>query len=307
MNSQKAIMFLRLSSVWEQVELHEISYPEDNQSLEFARMNPNMTVPTLEIDDKIITDSHDIQRYLYEKYPCQGDIETKDREGELQEFIDTVYLKWDEYLYSYRRIPPTIGRLMHDIRLVKQSEAVMKAVKAEQLEEKLRDGRTIREVYTRKIAQTRALISVGTDAETPELRRRIEENDARLEKVFEATVALLGKSSGPFLMGTHIGSGEAFMLALMNRIEFLDMPRMERTCEKYPVIRDWWVALKASDEAQAVLGKSRVWMLASMILSKPWKFIGLKTGLWVPYPLPEDLEEAVQQEQKRIEDGYLAD
>ena len=74
LNSQKGHLLLRCSSLdYSTIDFRCIEYPEYNQTLEFARICPNMSIPALEIDDKIITDSHDIQRYLTDNYPSKGD------------------------------------------------------------------------------------------------------------------------------------------------------------------------------------------------------------------------------------------
>ena len=78
LNSHKAHACLRFSSLrYDDIDLHHISYPEDNQTIEynqtieFARMNPNMRILVLEIDDKIITDSRE-SKSIFSKIPFQG-------------------------------------------------------------------------------------------------------------------------------------------------------------------------------------------------------------------------------------------
>lgn len=56
-----------------------------------------MTIPVLEIDDKIITDSRDIQRYLTNKYPGKGDAEAD--KATIESFNECV-CAWDEYLLA---------------------------------------------------------------------------------------------------------------------------------------------------------------------------------------------------------------
>lgn len=198
LNAQKAMACIRFSSL-ENVEYHIISYPEENQTLEFCRLNPNMPIPVLEVDDCIITDSRDIQRYLTEHYPGKGDAEAN--KEDMNGFIDTV-CSWDEYLYSYRNLPATLGELMHTIRLVCLVDAVNQAINDGKLDETLRDGQTIHQAYVKKIAQTRALVNVGVGEETPDLKRRMGENGGCLENIhLSASISTVGKVWRTTLVG----------------------------------------------------------------------------------------------------------
>ena len=67
LNCQNAHACLRFSSFDQsKIDYQLMTYPEDNQKLDYCRINPNMSIPALEIDDKIITDSLEIQKYLFE-------------------------------------------------------------------------------------------------------------------------------------------------------------------------------------------------------------------------------------------------
>ena len=60
---------MHASSCGDNFRLMPIFAGRMNYHPDFARINQNMSVPTLEIEDVIITDSLDIVRYLREKHP----------------------------------------------------------------------------------------------------------------------------------------------------------------------------------------------------------------------------------------------
>merc|ERR550525_1347971 len=68
-NSGKAHLLLRISSAWPGTEVRMLDIAGTNYKPDYVRLNPNMTVPTVEIDDKLITDSDILLDYLREHYP----------------------------------------------------------------------------------------------------------------------------------------------------------------------------------------------------------------------------------------------
>ena len=85
-------------------------------------------VPALEIDGNIVVnDSYDIHKYLLENYPGNGNSALTAGKKAIQEDFIATNLKWDEYLFSYRRIPKIMGAAMHQIRLVELSKAIQQA------------------------------------------------------------------------------------------------------------------------------------------------------------------------------------
>jgi len=303
-----------------------VEFPEEIQSLEFARLcNPNMSVPVLEIDDKIITDSLDITRYLSANYPSKGDTKASNSSKSL--VIDTFIaatLKWDEYLFSYRRLPTFLGIAVHNIRLVCLSDAIIKATSQEIDTETLLDGRTLRRAYVEKIAQVRSLIKFGrTDDEESSLQqpellaRRISSNDQRLDDIFSLASSMLTDNNNNnnkndntelLLMGDNISSADIYLAVIVSRISMLDGPLMEELFEKYPITRKWWTHFKSLPEAVVLFGdndkKSNITALIKS--GKPWKFLGYALGCYKPKPLPDDIERDVQAEYNKINDDYLA-
>mmetsp|Transcript_19477 Transcript_19477/g.42364 ORF Transcript_19477/g.42364 Transcript_19477/m.42364 type:complete len:345 (+) Transcript_19477:205-1239(+) len=306
LNAQKAHACVRISSLnyADGVDLNLISYPEDNQTLDYARLNPNMSIPTLEIDDKIITDSRDIQRYLFEKYPGEGDAHAN--KADIETFLDAV-CAWDEYLFSYRRIPVFFGEAMHRIRLVWLADAVNSAARDGILEERLRDGQTIRQAYVKKIAQVRALIDVGCKAETPELTKRISENDVLLGKIFSVASDLRNESGGPFLLGPNLTSADAFFAPVVARVEAIDKAKVNSYFDQFRGTREWWETFKTRQEAADAFSKyGKLWTITAMMLQgKPFKILGYKLGVYKPTELPDDIEEDVQKQLQELKSSYL--
>lgn len=55
--------------------------------------------------------------------------------------------------------------------------------------------------------------------ETPDLKRRIEENDKFLQDIFRQASALLAESGGPLLLGSELKSADAFFAAVFDRVD----------------------------------------------------------------------------------------
>ena len=94
-NSGKAHVALWASSCTN-FTVETIGVVGDNYRPEYAQLNPLMSVPTLEIDDVIINDSHEIVRYLRKHHPAAGTTDS----AEVESFIALVE-SWDEGLWNY--------------------------------------------------------------------------------------------------------------------------------------------------------------------------------------------------------------
>ncbi|CAE8725757.1 unnamed protein product [Polarella glacialis] len=99
-NSGKAHLCLRLSSAWPFAEVRVVDVFGENYSLDFCRLNPNMTVPVLEIEDKVITDSASIAEFLGRHYAGDGDSRAiYGGKGQLMSRFVALVASWDEALY----------------------------------------------------------------------------------------------------------------------------------------------------------------------------------------------------------------
>jgi glutathione S-transferase len=94
-NSGKAHVALCASSCTD-FTVETVGVVGANYRPEYALLNPLMTVPTLEIDDVIINDSHEIVRYLRKHRPAAGTTDS----AEVQSFVALVE-SWDEGLWNY--------------------------------------------------------------------------------------------------------------------------------------------------------------------------------------------------------------
>eukprot|EP00440_Ansanella_granifera_P036562 gb/GFBE01039666.1/.p1 GENE.gb/GFBE01039666.1/~~gb/GFBE01039666.1/.p1 ORF type:complete len:155 (+),score=32.62 gb/GFBE01039666.1/:1-465(+) len=118
-NSGKASLAMQISQKRSGCEVKEILHMRDNYTPEYARINPDtMAVPTLQIDDKVCTDSFDLCKYLLEHYPGPGDQEVvaAGRKAEMMAFVELV-ASWDEYMFTYGNISETMADTVNQIRL----------------------------------------------------------------------------------------------------------------------------------------------------------------------------------------------
>lgn len=331
-NSQKGHLFLRTSSLeHSEIDFRQIEFPEYNQSLEYARLCPNMSVPVLEIANKIITDSREIQAYLCEHHPSRGDaaVEADGKQKKtMEDFLGTCLL-WDEYLFSYRQLPGFLGTNMHRIRLICLSQALHEAALPNSGinigEDLLLDGRTIREAYVRKIAQVRSMLQIGCEAETRELTAKISANERCLEAVFCRATELLADQStlaatddGPstdskgslLLMGgdpTHITAADVYLAVAVIRIRNLDEPYLEAKFREYPLVRYWWEHFLGLPEAQVLLEDNNMKKVKKHMLKsgKIFKMMGCAMGICKPRPLPDDIEKDVRNELTKMNKAYF--
>ena len=200
-------------------------------------------VPALEIDGNIVVnDSYDIHKYLLENYPGKGNSALTAGKKAIQEDFIATNLKWDEYLFSYRRIPKIMGAAMHQIRLVELSKAIQQAESDGLMEKKLMDGRTVRQVYINKVAQVRSLIRIGCDNDNLEqLEARIKANDDCMEAILKSANSLL--DSNKLLLTDQedqITSADVYLAVLIARISMVDSNLLKQTFADFPAIEKWW-------------------------------------------------------------------
>merc|ERR1719221_7719 len=138
--------------------------------LPYAHMNPNMTVPVLEIDGKIICDSLEILRYLRGQAPGPGDLAAPRKEADA--FIEMCD-QFDEGLFTYRRLGAA-GGVANQLRQLRLRQALSEALgikhgcfsgmtqsSPDKSAEVLRNGQTVLETYVKKIAQIQLIDDAG--------------------------------------------------------------------------------------------------------------------------------------------------
>jgi len=306
LNASKAAICLRLSPVWEDLEIRILVFPEETQSLEYARINPAMGIPTLEIDDKIIAGSDLIQKYLTERYPGRGDKEAP-REA-IDQFIQ-VMLEWDEGLWSYKRMPSDMGTWINKLKELRCHENLLGAIERGEQGEVLGDGPTVRQAYVKKIAWIRQMEGTTGRAQEDQaiVQKRHEVNDASLVAMCELADKLL-ETNQPFMFGKHLTSADGFFLCVLFRISQASQAELDGLLGKTKHCAKYWEALKATKESHYVTDYGKAWSFRNMLMNRvPFRLLGLKMG-WMRVPeLPDDVEAEVQESQRARQREYFGD
>lgn len=301
LNAAKAHLCLRISSAWP-VETRLLNFPEETQSLEYARVNPDMGIPALEIDDKVICGSDLIQTYLTEHYPGPGD---QHAPREVVDNFIKVMLLWDEGLWSYKRMPGTMGTWINKLKEMRCHEALLGALERGEENEVLCDGRTVLEAYTKKIAWIRQM-QATTGSDGPEVERRIAENDAKLDAMIDLADELLAKSQ-PFLFGSDLTSADAFLINVLFRCSNIPSD-FEKVLQRSDRVRAYWAAVQSTEEAPVVTDYGKNWAFKTMAKNGvPFKLLGLKLGILRVPELPEEVEDGIKAAYKARVHEYYGD
>lgn len=263
----------------------------------------------LEIDDNVvINDSYDIHKYLMENYPGRGNASLSEDQKTLQEEFIQTNLKWDEYLFSYRRIPKFLGSAMHQIRLVELSKAIRQASTEGLLDKKLMDGRTVRQAYIDKVAQTRSLISIGCDNNSlKQLQKRIEANTECMNAILKSADKLL--ESHTLLLTDEddkVTSADVYFAVFLNRITFVDSDGklLKQIFADHPMVEKWWIYFNTLKESNALKSGSSFSSKLMMLIRKGPKFCLHGLGILKPSPLPKDIEDEVCKGLNNIMTNY---
>lgn len=327
MNSQKGHLFCRLSTRWQEMEINTIMFPEENQSLEYARLNPFMTVPVLEIDDKIICDSLETMRYLREKFPGPGDLAAPAQEQDV--FVDKCQV-FDEGLFTYRRMGAA-GSVANELRQLRLREALQDALGIRQggssvaclpcsgqreegnktgedkSGEVLRHGKTVLETYVKKIAQIYLIEDAGSGEMTEAMQKRIDDNDACLSELFAEVDRMLQRSKGKFLFSDNLSSADAFWICIVFRANDCDADLVKNYHTKFPRVGQYWEDFAEMPESEVILPYGMNWAkmrgLRSGVVAK---VLGLKLGILKAPVLPDRVEAMVQDELKKMKEDYYA-
>eukprot|EP00449_Zooxanthella_nutricula_P007948 CAMPEP_0198506066 /NCGR_PEP_ID=MMETSP1462-20131121/11434_1 /TAXON_ID=1333877 /ORGANISM="Brandtodinium nutriculum, Strain RCC3387" /LENGTH=331 /DNA_ID=CAMNT_0044235271 /DNA_START=62 /DNA_END=1057 /DNA_ORIENTATION=- len=302
LNSQKAHLFIRLSSTWSTSEVNFIDFPQENQTLAYCRLNPNMTVPVLEIDDQIITDSVKLGEYLREHYPGPGDKQAPQQKADA--FIQLLS-QWDEGLFTYRRLGSG-GVAMNELRFLRMRQALEQAISEGCENEVLRDGRTITDVYAAKLGQFMLLQEVVTQ-DSPDTDKRIASNDSIMRRFFIEADGLISETEGPYLFGKDLSMADAFFIAILFRMGDTDHELQQAYFKVFPSVAAMWNAFTQAPESEVILPFTASWAkkkaFGNGLLGK---FAGLKMGLLKPPALPEPIEKRIVEEFEKAKAAYFA-
>ena len=257
----------------------------------------------LEIDGNVvINDSYDIHKYLIEHYPGKGNSSLTEEQKSAQEVYIQTNLKWDEYLFSYRRIPKFLGGALHQIRLVELSKAIKTAATEGKLNEKLMDGRTVQQAYIDKVAQTRSLIRIGCDEDTLEnLQQRVKANEECMKAILISSEELLA-SHKLLLTDDELTSADVYLAVFLNRIATVDEDLLQQTFAQYTRIESWWKHFNTLKESETL--KFGPTSKLAMLFSKGPRLLLHAIGMLNPEPLPVDIEQEVEKQLESIMTEY---
>lgn len=295
-NSGKATLATQISQKGADTVQRLVLHMRDNYTPEYARLNPDtMAVPTMEIDDKLITDSYEVVKYLFYTYPGPGDTEVQasGRSADLWKFVDLAG-SWDEYMFTYGNMGAKTSDMANNIRL-----ANLRYYLNQTLTEKPPDEESLVRAYINKIAGIMAMNrATGGEADAENKQKHMEENRQLLDTVFAAASTLLGSGSG-FLFGDELTTADACFLPIFRIFVVADMAAMfDETFAKYPNLRGYWERAQAHNDVQEGLLKCvRPSAMAYTMLKMkvPKTILAYKTGLLRPPVLPEDVEKRIRE------------
>ena len=237
-------------------------------------------------------------------YPGKGNATLSEEQKSIQEEFIKTNLKWDEYLFSYRRIPKFLGAAMHQIRLVELSKAIQQAAAGGMLDRELMDGRTVRRAYIDKVVQTRSLVRIGCDDDTiVQLEKRVKANDECMQAILKSANELLA-SHKLLLTDGEITSADVYLAVLLTRIAGVGGKLLEIIFTQYPRIEKWWGYFNSSKELNDTLKVGGLASKLMMLLSKSPKLILFGLGMLNPAPLPDDIEQEVVKELESFMTDY---
>lgn len=299
-NSAKAHLALRISSAWHGTEIRMMDILGTNYRPDYVRLNPAMTVPTLEIDDKLFSDSDLLAEYLLRNHPGAGDRQalTAGREADLQQVCELVK-RWDEGMYTYGRMSGEKGGGMGAMsNLLRKVRLRQNFLRLSAPSEKLWDGRTIQEAYTDKIVYIDDLSSKVDVGATPEKKAAFEKNERLMDELFTKASSLIDAAGGNgFLLGPALTTADAYFAPLLFRVAEMDKKELEATFQKYPTLRGYWERFCQSAEGQqSVTQFTMKWAFRfAAARCLPCAMLGLKLGIIKVPALPADVEEKIRK------------
>jgi len=299
-NSAKGVGCLRISSAWEDAEVTEINISSQNYAPDYCRLNPNMTVPTFEVDDKIITDSLECTKYLFDKYPGKGDEQAK-ASGKGQEVLEfcTLVSVWDEYMFTYGNMKDGMGDMTNEIRLLN-----IRNYLKEVLDESPEDRDTLVTAYVEKIARVTVMMKkTANNRDAEQKAKDLEENKRVFISIFAKAEGLLkGKDQG-FLFSANVSSADIYLLAILRILYLLYPDKLEEVNEEYPSVKSYWERALATVEVQEGLiswvKKPHIAYVAfsTGLVSDVVKYkLGLKWDVELPADIEARLGEAIREE-----------
>lgn len=302
-NPMKAHMALRISQVWPKVKFIFVDCFGQNYDPSYARVNPNMTIPSCKIDDKIITDSGVLIEYLRAHYPGAGDEQaaSKGMNTDVSAFCELVQ-EWDEGLYSFGGMAGEkkegMGAIGNKFRLLQLRGHCRDALKTP--EEKLLDGTVLSTAYENKIAYINTYTATVDCAITPEKKARMDNNEQVVEKIFSSASRLIKENGGPFLFGPHLTSADCYFAPFFFRVRevrsTVRKETMDHFFEKYTGVQAYWETFISLPESKVVTDYNKFWALRyAAKRCMPCQIILMKLGLYRAPGLPDSSERRINE------------
>eukprot|EP00929_Paragymnodinium_shiwhaense_P025611 TRINITY_DN15444_c1_g1_i1.p1 TRINITY_DN15444_c1_g1~~TRINITY_DN15444_c1_g1_i1.p1 ORF type:complete len:352 (+),score=111.66 TRINITY_DN15444_c1_g1_i1:144-1199(+) len=307
-NSGKATLAAQISSKCGDFDIRFTLHMRDNYTLEYARLNPDtMAVPTMEIDDRVCTDSYDMIVYLLDNYPGAGDSEVlkAGRRAEMLEFVDAVN-QWDEYMFTYGHMGEANSEMANGIRLVHLRQSLRRV-----LDEKPDDEAFLTGAYIKKIAGIMNMKRAQLEGD--EKQAALAANIAQLHQVLRRGSELLeksatnaadgdslgdGKNSEGFLFGDKLTTADVFFLPIF-RIFHVAVPSFfDEVWQRYPNLHGYWERALAHPDVEAGLMTyvSKFTMITAMLgAGVPWLLMRWKLGLLRAPELPAKIERRIEE------------
>ena len=297
-NSGKATLAVQISQKKNDCDSKLVLHMRDNYRPDYVRLNPDTcAVPTMEIDNQIITDSMEICKYLLANYPGPGDIQvaTNKKATELIEWIHFCN-EWDEYQYSYGHIPTEQAIMMNDIRLHN-----LRMNFAQALKDQPSDVTFLVDAYIKKIAGVTTMrdsMKEGSDKQIA-----LDENIRRLHTILERANDILTQSKTEFLFGDDLSTGDVFFLPILRIFQVIPFGIQLNDIDlwdQYPALKSYWQRATHNKDVQigllnCVRPFNIMWTMVShgvpaMVLS--YKFGCMSPSR--PPQLPEEIEERIK-------------
>lgn len=338
LSSAQAHLSLRLSAVWPYSEVRHIDTYGECFDSAFCRLNPDMTVPVLEVEDKVVTGAGLIADFLQERYAGDGDGRAAlAGRGPTLERLKALAEGWDEELYAHSgsRHPPG-HRLVDRLRLVRLKQRCLEALEDDEASSSedgdgdeegteadeysavggsppgvaaTRASQELQEAYARKIASLQFLGEVAGSASEEEWRQALQRNRRVLSSVWRAASDLLQAGGGTggaasstegFLLGRELTTADAFFVPILCRMQASRPRDFAQHLKKHPAVQRYWSRVQKQEETQVVIGLHAWGSLADPLLLKKMLPCQL-LGVRCGCVVAPDLPEEVEERVRKIQ------
>jgi glutathione S-transferase len=192
---------LNLAEVDYQSHLVDIHFAKDHLSKEYISMNPNMTVPTLLVNEGVLIDSREILDYAVRF--SQGHL--KDTNTEISAIVDAHYMISIEQL--------TFGHVMLKHPLLKLILPKFLGKICHRLEQSIKEDALHQMAYVKKLELNRSRIRYFTEGSLAEKHGLIQ---ATIKRFLESLPAVEG---GSWMVGDKPSLADVVMAVFLARLK----------------------------------------------------------------------------------------